>query len=164
MRAGKPVIVLGDGTSFWTSSHRDDVAAAFVNAVGNAQAFGKGYNLTGDEWLTWQAYYETAARVMGAPPIQFVPIPADLLARITHGAANWSMWNFKFNGIYDNSAAKTELGYQYRVTWEEGVRRMVAHHELTGSLDNAPEEPLYDRVIEVFLRHAGLMEKELAGG
>jgi nucleoside-diphosphate-sugar epimerase len=162
VRQGRPVIVLGDGTSFWTSSHRDDVAAAFVNAVGSPRAIGKAYNITGDEWMTWRTYYDTARKALSAPPIQFAPIPAGLLARNTHGAASWCDWNFKFNNIFDNTAAKTELGYRYTISWEEGVRRMVAYHDARGAIDSAPDDPLYDRVIEVFLKHAALMEQELA--
>jgi nucleoside-diphosphate-sugar epimerase len=52
VRDGKPVIVLGDGSSFWTSSHRDDVGPVFAEAAGNPQTYGKAYNVTGDEWLT----------------------------------------------------------------------------------------------------------------
>ncbi|RPJ50853.1 MAG: NAD-dependent epimerase/dehydratase family protein [Chloroflexi bacterium] len=162
IRQGSPVIVLGDGNSFWASSHSYDVAVAFVNAVGNPRSVGKDYNVTGDEWMTWRNYFDTARKVLSAPPIQFVPIPAGLLARITHGAANWSDWNFKFNNIFDNTAAKTELGYRYTISWEEGVRRMVAYHDARGSINTASADPLYDRVIEVFLKHVESMEQELA--
>lgn len=161
IRDGRPVIVLGDGHSFWTSSHRDDVAVSFVAAAGNPKAMGKAYHLTGDEWITWREYYQTAARVMQAPPIQFVPIPADDLARMTHGAANWCSWNFKFNNIFDNTASKTDLAYRYTISWEEGVRRMVAYHDQQGSIDSADQDPLYDRVIEAYKDHIDLIAKSL---
>jgi nucleoside-diphosphate-sugar epimerase len=162
IRTGQPVIVLGDGASFWTSSHRDDVAAAFINAAGNPRTYNRAYNVTGDEWITWQAYYDTARQVMSAQPIQFVPIPAGLLARITHGAANWCAWNFQHNNIFDNTAAKTDLGYRYTISWAEGVRRMVAYHDARGAIDASPIDPVYEQVLKIFTAHAQQMEQEMA--
>ncbi|NLF38747.1 NAD-dependent epimerase/dehydratase family protein, partial [bacterium] len=52
IRKGRPVIVHGDGQSLWTACHIDDVARAFVGAVGNARAHGKCYHATGEEWMT----------------------------------------------------------------------------------------------------------------
>jgi hypothetical protein len=40
MRAGKPVVVHGDGTSLWTVTHSTDVAKALVGLLGLPQALG----------------------------------------------------------------------------------------------------------------------------
>jgi nucleoside-diphosphate-sugar epimerase len=158
IRAGKPVIVLGDGNGIWASAHRDDVAPAFVAAVGNPHALGKAYNVCGEEWMTWKTYFSTAAKVMGAPEIDFVCIPAELLARISAGEANWSAWNFQYNNIFDNTSARNDLNFRCRVTWEEGLTRMVACQDTKGSIANAPPYPLYDRVIAVWQKHVRDME------
>jgi nucleoside-diphosphate-sugar epimerase len=50
VRRGKPIIIHGDGSSLWAACHRDDVGRAFAGAVGNAQALGRAYNVTGAEW------------------------------------------------------------------------------------------------------------------
>lgn len=161
IRAGQPVIVLGDGSSIWASAHRDDVAAAFVAAAGNPLGYGKAYNVTGEEWMTWKTYYGAAALAMGAPEIEFVGIPAGLLARITQGEANWSDWNFQYNNIFDNSLARAELGYSYRLPWAEGVRRQIAFHDQRGAIDGARPYPLYQQVVEVWQKHGQMMEAEL---
>lgn len=147
IRQGRPVIVMGDGTSFWVSSHRDDVGRTFAEAAGNTLTYGKAYHVTGDETMTWEEYFQTVGRVMIAPPINFVHIPADLLGRIAPKSAEWCMLNFKFNNIFDNSAAKKDLKYRYTITWEEGVHRMVRYHDEQGEIDQSPEYPFYDRII-----------------
>src|SRR3712207_8790745 len=81
IRKGKPIIVHGDGTSFWSSCHRDDVARTFVAAAGNQRTFGRVYHVTGEEWMTWNRYHAAVAEGMGAPPPTLVHIPTDLLAR-----------------------------------------------------------------------------------
>jgi nucleoside-diphosphate-sugar epimerase len=48
----QPIIVHGNGTSFWPTCHRDDVSVAFVGAVGNEKASGRGYHVAGEEWMT----------------------------------------------------------------------------------------------------------------
>lgn len=39
IRQGKPIIVHGDGNSLWASCYRDDVARAFVAAIGNEKTY-----------------------------------------------------------------------------------------------------------------------------
>ena len=47
MRAGRPVIVHGDGTSLWTITHSDDFAVAFTGLLGNPAAIGEAFTITG---------------------------------------------------------------------------------------------------------------------
>ena len=53
MRAGKPVIVHGDGTSLWTLTHHDDFARAFVPLLGHPRTLGEAIHITSDDVLTW---------------------------------------------------------------------------------------------------------------
>jgi nucleoside-diphosphate-sugar epimerase len=162
IREGRPIIVLGDGTSFWVSSHRDDVARAFVGAVGNPLAYGKSYNVTGDEFITWEEYYSTVARVMDAPPVKFVHISTELLGRLAPKSAEWCRLNFKFNNIFDNTLAKQELNYKYTISWEEGVRRMVQYHDQRAEIDSATDYPLYDLIIEKYNKMCDKLVGEVA--
>lgn len=149
LRRGQPLILLGDGTSLWVSCHRDDVARAFVAALDNPAAAGRAYHVTGEQWLTWEDYYRTAARVLDVEP-QFVCIPTDILVRMAPRAAEWCGINFRFNNLFDNAAARTDLDFRYTITWEEGVRRMVVCHDKQGAIDHCPPEPLYDRIVETW--------------
>ena len=163
VRRGMPIIILGNGTSLWVATHRDDVGAAFANAAGNSRAFGRAYNVTGEEWMTWEQYYRTVAEVMGAPALNLVCIPSDLLGRMAPKSAEWCVINFHFNNIFENSAAMDDLGYQYTIPWAEGVRRLVAWHDKRGLIDGSADDPLYDRIVSVWRRLGDQAVSEMAG-
>ena len=62
MRAGKPVVVHGDGTSLWTLTHSDDFAVAFVGLLGHPAAIGDSFTITSDEYLPWNTIYQLLRR------------------------------------------------------------------------------------------------------
>ncbi|MBK8051216.1 MAG: NAD-dependent epimerase/dehydratase family protein [Anaerolineales bacterium] len=115
IRKGKPIVVPGDGQSLWVTCHVDDVARAFVAAIGNARAFGKAYHTTGDEWLTWDQFHQGVARALGAPAPRLVHIPSDLLAIISPDAAAITTSNFQYSNIYDNAAARADLDFRQTI-------------------------------------------------
>ncbi|HEX8531676.1 MAG TPA: NAD-dependent epimerase/dehydratase family protein, partial [Cytophagales bacterium] len=162
-RRGLPLIVHGDGTSLWAPCHRDDVARAFANAAGNPNAYGKAYNLTGDEWLTWNGYYGGIAEALGVPLPRLVHLPTDLLARAVPTLAHWCNINFKYSNVFDNGAAKRDLGFRYTVPWVEGVRRTVAWLDAHDTAEKAEAFPFYDQLIEAWDELSGQLTDRLAG-
>lgn len=80
MRAGKPVIVHGDGTSLWTLTHHRDFAVGFVGLLGNYQALGQSFHITSNESLSWNQIYTIVARIVGVEPM-LVHVPSEVIAR-----------------------------------------------------------------------------------
>ncbi|MBC8159706.1 MAG: NAD-dependent epimerase/dehydratase family protein [Roseiflexaceae bacterium] len=152
IRKGKPIIVHGDGSSLWVPCHIDDVARAFVGACLNERTFGKAYHTTGEEWLTWNRYHELVAQALDAPAPTLVHIPSDLLVRISRERAWTTYNNFSGNTIFDNSAAKAELGFRYSVPWVEGVRRTVAWLDAHGRVADSDQDGFDDHVIAAWTR------------
>lgn len=122
LRAGRPIVLPGDGTSIWTAAHRDDVALAFANALGNAAALGSAYHLAGAELLTWNSYWTIVAEALGVEP-RFVHIPTDVLRRLAPRRAEWCAENFRYDNIFDTGAAARDLGFAATIGWREGVSR-----------------------------------------
>jgi nucleoside-diphosphate-sugar epimerase len=150
LRQGKPIIVHGDGTSFWVGCHRDDVARAFVGALDNAAAYGRAYHVTGEEWLTWNAYHQTVAQALDAPAPRLVHIPTDLLGRVAPRAAEWCVENFSHNNIFDNTAARADLGFAYTVPFATGVQRVIEWLAAHGGFEDSEAHGFYDRIIEAW--------------
>ncbi len=156
MKRGMPVILHGNGQSVWPTCHRNDVAAAFVGAICNEKAMGRGYHVTGGELMTWQQYHEGIAKAMGYSAPQFVYIPTDALVRlIPEQAGILCKYNFTYNNIYDNTAAREELGFKVTIKWVDGVRGTIQSLDEAGLLLPAEEFPLYDRVIETWRKATG---------
>ena len=162
IRKGKPIVSHGDGSSFWTACHRDDVARAFVAAAGQQQTFGKAYHTPGEEWMTWDMYHRRVAEAMGAPEPTLVHIPADILARVAPKHAGVVADNFQFNNIFDTTAARTDLNFRYTVPWVEGARRMVAWLEEHGPIEDSDIDPFEDQLIEAWRRAGDRLGAELS--
>ena len=160
IRRGKPIILHGDGTSVWVATYRDDVARAFVGAVGNRKALGEDYNLSGDEWMTHNHIWRTIARVMGAPEPDFLYIPTEILARLAPKQAEWCRENFRHNNLFDSAKAKSHLGFRYTVRFEEGVRKCLDYLTRNNLIEDCEKYPFYDRIVEAWRKHMGELAEE----
>ncbi|MBO0869912.1 MAG: SDR family oxidoreductase, partial [Micromonosporaceae bacterium] len=79
MRAGKPIVVHGDGTSLWTLTHHDDFARGFVPLLGHPRTIGEAIQITSDDVLTWNQIAQTLAAAAGAT-CRIVHVPSDAIA------------------------------------------------------------------------------------
>ena len=163
IQKGKPIIVHGDGSSLWVACHAIDVARAFFNAIGNANAFGKSYNVTGEEWMTYNAYWSAVAEVMGVATPELVHIPTDLLVRTAPELASWCGYNFQYVTIFNNDAARADLGFRYTIGWKEGVRRCLDWLAANGTIEDSSAYAFYDHIVESWKKHSSQMVVELAG-
>ena len=150
LKKGQPIIVHGNGTSFWPTCHRDDVAVAFVGAIGNEKTFGRGYHVAGEEWITWEGYHQGLAEAVGAQPPKFVYIPTDVLVRLAPQEAMLTEVNFSYNNLFDNTAAREDLGFRVTIPWVEGALRTVKWLEDNDQLEKSEDFPLYDQIIEAW--------------
>lgn len=162
IRRGKPIVVHGDGNSIWTACHADEVARAFVNAIGNTAAIGNTYHTTGEEWLPWNQYHQKVAEALGAPEPTLIHIPSDLLAKAAPERAGICAENFQFNNIFDNTAAQRDLGFRYTIQWIDGVRRMVAWLDERNRIPNSDNDPLEDQLIAAWQGLEGRMVDAMA--
>ena len=62
---GRKILVPGNGATLIHMGHVDDVADAFIAAVGKQNTFGQAYNVTGPEAITINGYIDLIASVVG---------------------------------------------------------------------------------------------------
>lgn len=106
MRAGKPVIVHGDGTSLWVLTHHRDFAKGFVPLLGNNHAIGESIHITSDELLTWNQIYQICAEAAGVPNPKLVHVPSEVIATYDPNWGAGLIGDKAHSVIFDNSKLK----------------------------------------------------------
>ena len=150
LRKGKPILVHGDGTSVWGPCHRDDVADAFVAAIGNLEAVGEAYHVTATDPMTWNQYHQRAAAALDAPEPDLVHVPTDALREAVPDRVSPLVDHFRFSTVFDTGKAERDLGFRQTVSWEAGVRRTVARLEADDAIEDWDADPTYDRVVSAW--------------
>lgn len=105
---GQPLTIAGDGLQYRNFVYVEDLAEGNVLALKDV-ARNRIYNLEGDEKITIRQIAETIQKILGKVEIQYIEgRPGD------------------FSGKeISNRRAREELGWESRVSFEEGVRRYI---------------------------------------
>lgn len=109
---GQPLTLAGDGLQFRKFVYVEDLAEGNVLAL-KSVAKDKIYNLDGNERVSIKGIAETIQKILGHVAIEHVPArPGD------------------FSGKdISSQRAREELGWEPKVTFEEGIRRYIAWYK-----------------------------------
>lgn len=149
LRAGRPVVIHGDGTSLWTITHSDDFAVAFAGLLGNPAAIGDAFTITGTHAPTWNQIYGWLADAAGVREPDFVHVASDAIAAFAPDLGPGLVGDKAHSMVFDSSKV-TALVPEFRttITFDEGARRIVEHfdaHPEDQRADQAADE-LFDRI------------------
>lgn len=152
MRAGKKVVVHGDGTSLWTLTHHRDFAKGFVGLLGLPQAIGETFHITSDEVLTWNQIFEIVARAAGTLA-RIVHVPSEFIAAFD---PNWgaSLLGDKTHSmIFDNTKIKRFVpDYVATIPFARGAEEIVNWYDANPAkkIVNEEADRLIDKIIAAY--------------
>ncbi|KPK63333.1 MAG: NAD-dependent dehydratase [Planctomycetes bacterium SM23_32] len=152
MRAGRKVIVPGDGTSLWTVTWNGDFAKGFVGLLGNQRAIGHAFHITSDEVLTWDQLYTETARAAGAEP-NLLHVASEFIIAFCPDQEGNLLGDKAVTAVFDNSKIKRFVpGFVATTTFAQGVRRALAWFEADPARCAVDEEAnaTWDRIIEAY--------------
>jgi nucleoside-diphosphate-sugar epimerase len=130
MRAGKPVVIHGDGSSLWTLTHSDDFAVAFTGLLGNPAAIGEAFTITGTHAPTWNQVYGWLADAAGVPDPDFVHVASEAIAAFAPDLGPGLLGDKSHSVVFDVSKVTALVpGFRTTITFDEGARRIVAHYD-----------------------------------
>ena len=149
MRAGKKVVVHGDGTSLWTMTHHADFAVGLVGLLGNPHAIGETFHITSDEWLSWNQIYQIVAQAAGIEP-RLVHVPSDLIAAFDPAWGASLVGDKSHSMIFDNSKIRRLVpGFHPRIPFWQGAQQVMAWYDADPArqIVNPAVDALQDRII-----------------
>jgi nucleoside-diphosphate-sugar epimerase len=150
MRAGKPVVVHGDGTSLWTLTHSDDFAVAFTGLLGAPEAIGEAYTITGDHAPTWNQIYGWLADAAGVAEPRLVHVASETIAAFLPELGPGLLGDKAHSMLFDNSKIRALVPeFRTTVTFDEGARRILAHYDANPELqvEDAELDAAFDRMV-----------------
>lgn len=125
LEQGRTIIIPGDGHTLFHPVHVDDLAEAFVLAVGRRHAIGQIYTVCGPEAITINGYVETIGEVMGISPEAVRVESGTYEAMLGHlDLANEQAifpFEWKESGIYSIEKAGRELEWSPSYSMRDGL-------------------------------------------
>jgi nucleoside-diphosphate-sugar epimerase len=149
MLRGERIIVPGDGTSLWVTTHNTDFAKGLIGLLGNIQTIGHSFHITTDEVLTWDQHYRIVGRAVGVTP-ELVHVPSDLLAAFEPSQEGNLLGDKAISVVFDNSKLKTLVpDYCATTTLASGVAQSVAWYRADPERQQIDEDfnRLCDRIL-----------------
>lgn len=146
MRAGKPIVLHGDGTSLWVLTHARDFAKAFVGLLGNPHTIGDAIHITSDEVLTWNQIAEIIADAAGVEA-KIVHIPSNVIAEFDADMGAGILGDKAHSMIFDNTKVKRLVpDYVATIPFYQGAAEMVAWYDSHPAAQKVDER--IDQLIE----------------
>jgi nucleoside-diphosphate-sugar epimerase len=163
LRAGKPLIVPGDGLSLWTITHNTDFAKGLVGLFGQAAAIGHAFHITSDEVLTWNQIYQLTAEAAGVAAPKFVHIASDFITACLPASTGTLLGDKSHSAIFDNTKIKRLVpDFVATTKYRDGIKRTVAwfdaepRRQVIDDTTNAN----WDRLIAAYERGLAAARKE----
>jgi nucleoside-diphosphate-sugar epimerase len=145
MRAGREIIVHGDGTSLWTLTHHADFARGFVPLLGHSRTIGEAFHITSDDVLTWDQIAGILAAAAGAKA-RIVHVPSDAIAAADPEWGAGLLGDKTHSMVFDNAKLRSVVpGYRAEIPFEAGAR------EIIGWFDEDPSRQQVDGRLDALM-------------
>lgn len=157
MRQGKKVIVHGDGTALWTMTHHRDFAVGFVGLLGNGRAVGDTFQITSDEWLTWNQIFAMVADA-AKTEAHIVHVPSDFINRFDQNWGASLLGDKTHSMIFDNTKIKRLVPeFNAVIPFEQGAREIMAWYDADPARQKVNHEldATIDRILQAYERAWG---------
>lgn len=155
LRAGRPLIIPGDGLTLWTITHASDFAKGLVGLLGRDDTLGHAFHITSDEALTWNQIYSLTAEAAGVTAPNFVHIATDFICACDPGMTGTLLGDKSNCALFDNTKIRRFVpDFTCTTRYREGIARTIAWFDADPArqiIDHAAEAN-WDRILAAYDR------------
>ncbi len=139
---GKPLLIAGEGSNIWNFTNSRDFADGFAGLIGNSEAIGEAFDISTDEWLTWNDVSEMLLEALGVDKRNVFHVPFERASHLSELDPEDMMYHKMWHAIRSNKKIHSVVsGFKPSVSFEEGVRL---------SLDWLNEDPAHKRIVKKY--------------
>lgn len=149
MRAGRPVVVHGDGTTQWTLTHSDDFAVGFVGLLGRPEAIGSAFTITGESAPTWNQVYTWLGQAAGGTP-DLVHVASERIARELPDLGPGLVGDKAHSMVFDTTKLRRLVPeFTTTIPFSVGARRLIDWYDAhpAEQVVDAELDAAFDRLI-----------------
>ena len=156
IRQGKPLVMVGDGSTAWSFTFTPELAKAFAGVVGNSQTYGEAYHACSEERCRWEDLYLEFGNVLGLEP-HIVHISSELLVAADPDLFSHLYFEKTFVGLFDNTKIKSAVpDFNCEITLNDGVKMMIDWFEREANRIDLEKDAFEDRLVTL---HASWKEQ-----
>ncbi len=151
MRAGRPVVVHGDGTSLWTLTHTDDFAVGFVGLLGHPHAVGDTFQIMGTHAPTWDQVYTWLGAAAGVPDPEIVHVPSEAIARVLPDVGDGLLGDKAHSMLFDCAKLQALVPeFATTITYDQAAHEQIAWYDAhpEAQAPDAVLDAAFDRLVE----------------
>jgi nucleoside-diphosphate-sugar epimerase len=119
LKAGRPILIPGDGMPFVHLVHVDDVASAMCAVISTDASAGQIYNVNSAQFSSIGAYMRMMAKVAGVEA-NLVYVPRETAKAIRPPILHWAEW-YRGGTVFSIEKAKRELDWTPSFGLETGL-------------------------------------------
>ncbi len=145
---GRPLLVPGHGGWLRQFGHVEDLADTMVALLANPKAFGRVYNVTGEEIVSQAGFVELIAELVDRTVDLVHFDPALLREMNATGRVFGQNLVYECHAVYTTWRVRTELGLHPRYTLASGLRQTFEWYLKEGLDRRLPDFTLENRLLE----------------
>jgi nucleoside-diphosphate-sugar epimerase len=163
LRAGRPLIIPGDGLSLWTITHSSDFAKGLIGLLGHQGAIGHAFHITSDEALTWNQIYQAVADAAGVAQPRFVHIASDFITACLPEYTGTLLGDKANSAVFDTTKIKRFVpDFVATTRFRDGIAQAVKWFDSDPSrqVTDPETDAKWDRLIAAYERGLAAARRE----